>query len=93
MITNILSFLNSNIAEKFEANFRAQNTQNSFSEFIVSKGSTVGAVCKAFTWNKTPEGYHFWDTVEDLWMEFLKKGGEPMPENQEINTEALKLLI
>ena len=87
MKTNILSFLNSNVAKKFEANFRAQKAQYSFSEFIATTGSTIGAVCMAFTWDRTPEGYRFWDTVEDLWMEFLKKGGEPMPENWEAKTD------
>ena len=97
MTTNILSFLNSNIAEKFEANFRTQkatqNAQSSFSEFIASKGSTMDAVRGAFIWSATPEGNEFWRTISYLWMRFLEEGGEPIPENQEINTEALKLLI
>ena len=91
MKTNILSFLNSNIAKKFEANFRAQNTQNSFSEFIVSTGSTDGAVWRAFAWTNTPEGYECWETISDLWMKFLEEGGEPIPENQDIDIEALTL--
>ena len=91
MKTNILSFLNTNIAKKFEANFRTQNTQSSFSEFIVSTGSTTGAVWRAFSWAITPEGYEFWDTVNDLWMKFLEEGGEPIPENQDIDIEALTL--
>ena len=91
MRTNILSFLNSNIAKKFEANFRAQNTQRSFSEFIVSTGSTMNAVWRAFAWTNTPEGYEFWETISDLWMKFLEEGGEPIPENQDIDIEALTL--
>lgn len=91
MRTNILSFLNSNIAKKFEANFRAQNTQCSFSEFIVSTGSTDGAVWRAFAWTNTPEGFEFWNTISDLWMKFLEEGGEPIPENQDIDIEALAL--
>ena len=97
MATNILSFLNSNIAEKFEANFRTQkatqSTQSSFSEFIASKGSTIDAVRGAFIWSATPEGIEFWRTISYLWMRFLVKGGESIPENQDIDIEALKLLI
>ena len=91
MRTNILSFLNTNIAKKFEANFRAQKTQSSFSEFIVSTGSATDAVSRAFVWKTTPEGFEFWDTISDLWMKFLEEGGEPIPENQDINIEALTL--
>lgn len=91
MKTNILSFLNSNIAKKFEANFRTQQAQNSFSEFIVSTGSTTAAVWRAFSWAITPEGYEFWEMISDLWMKFLEEGGEPMPENQNIDIEALIL--
>lgn len=91
MKTNILSFLNTDIAKKFEANFRTQKAQSSFSGFIVSSGSTVGAVCKAFTWNITPEGFEFWNAISDLWLKFLKEGGEPMPENQGIDIETQTL--
>ena len=91
MKTNILSFLNTNIAKKFEANFRAQNAQGSFSEFIVSTGSTDSAVWRAFAWFVTPEGFEFWNTISDLWMKFLEEGGEPIPENQDIDIEALTL--
>ena len=90
MRTNILSFLNSNIAKKFEANFRAQKAQNSFSEFIVSTGSTAGAVWRAFAWAATPEGFEFWNTISELWKKFLEEGGEPMPENQDIEALTLK---
>ena len=97
MKTNILSFLNTDIAKKFEANFRTQkatqNKQSNFSEFVVSTGSTIDAVREAFVWSATPEGNEFWRTISYLWMKFLKEGGEPMPENQDIDIEALKLLI
>ena len=91
MRTNILSFLNSNIAKKFEANFRTQRAQNSFSEFIVSTGSTADAVWRAFSWTTTPEGFEFWSTISDLWKKFLEEGGEPIPEDQDIDKEALTL--
>ena len=93
MRTNILSFLNSNTAKKFEANFRTQQAQNSFSEFIVSTGSTMDAVRGAFIWSATPEGNEFWRTISYLWMRFLVKGGESIPENQDIDIETLKLLV
>lgn len=92
MKTNILSFLNSNIAEKFEANFRAQRT-DSFAKFIVEYGSKEEAVGSAFVWGRTPEGYRFWDAVEDLWKKFLKEGGEPMPENPNIEISVLKCRV
>ena len=91
MKTNILSFLNTDIAKKFEANFRTQKAQNSFSEFIVSTGSTTGAVRRAFAWVLTPEGFEFWNMISDLWKKFLEEGGEPMPEDQDIDIEALAL--
>lgn len=91
MTTNILSFLSGAIAEKFEANFRAQKAQSSFPEFIVSTGSTVSAVWEAFAWNITPEGFEFWKMISDLWIKFLVEGGEPMPENQDIDIETLTL--
>ena len=92
MTTNILSFLSGTIAEKFEANFRAQRT-DSFAKFIVEHGSKEEAVSSAFVWGKTPEGYRFWDAVEDLWIEFLKKGGEPIPENPNPEISILKCRV
>lgn len=89
MTTNILSFLSGTIAEKFEANFRAQHT-DSFAKFITEYGSKEEAVSAAFSWAETPEGYYFWGAVDNLWMKFLKKGGEPIPEDQDIDIEALK---
>lgn len=92
MTANIFSFLNGTIAEKFEANFRAQRT-DSFAKFIVEYGSKEEAVSSAFVWGRTPEGYRFWDAVEDLWKKFLKEGGEPMPENPNIEISVLKCCV
>ena len=91
MKTNILSFLNTDIAKKFEANFRTQKAQDSFSEFIVSTGSTTDAVWRAFAWSLTPEGVEFWNTINNLWKKFLEEGGESIPEDQDIDIEALTL--
>ena len=88
MKTNILSFLNTDIAKKFEANFRARHTI-SFAKFIVEYGSKGVVVSVAFSWVATPEGFEFWNTISELWKKFLKEGGEPMPENQDISIETL----
>lgn len=92
MTTNILSFLSGTIAEKFEANFKAQRT-DSFAKFITEYGSKEEAVSAAFSWAETPEGYYFWGAVDNLWLKFLKKGGEPIPENPNIEISVLKCRV
>ena len=92
MTTNILSFLSGTIAEKFEANFRAQRT-DSFAKFIVEHGSKEEAVSAAFFWAETPESYHFWGAVDNLWLKFLKEGGEPIPENPNPEISILKCRV
>ena len=92
MTANIFSFLSGTIAEKFEANFRAQRT-DSFAKFIVEYGSKEAVVSAAFSWAKTPEGYCFWGAVDNLWKKFLKEGGEPMPENLNIEITVLKYRV
>lgn len=76
MRTNILSFLNKDIAEKFEANFKTQYKTKNFSRFIVEYGSGEEVIGLAFVWSRTPEGFDFWNTVNDLWQKFLKEGRE-----------------
>ena len=92
MTTNILSFLSGTIAEKFEANFRAQRT-DSFAKFIVEQGSKEEAVNAAFFWTETPEGFECWETISDLWMKFLKEGGKPIPENPNPEISILKCRV
>ena len=92
MTANIFSFLSGTIAEKFEANFRAQRT-DSFAKFITEYGSKEEAVSAAFSWAETPEGYYFWGAVDNLWMKFLKKGGEPISENPNIEISVLKCCV
>ena len=92
MTTNILSFLNTNIAEKFEANFRAQRT-DSFAKFIVEHGSKEEAVSAAFFWAETPEGFECWETISELWLKFLKEGGELIPENPNPEISILKCRV
>lgn len=89
MTTNILSFLSGTVAEKFEANFRAQHT-DSFAKFITENGSKEEAFISAFYWGETPEGFEFWEMISDLWMKFLEEGGEPIPENPNIEISVLK---
>lgn len=90
MRTNILSFLNKDIAEKFEANFKTQYKTKNFSRFIVEYGSGEEVISLAFVWSRTPEGFDFWNTVNDLWRKFLKEGREPIPENQDMEILALE---
>lgn len=92
MTANIFSFLSGTIAEKFEANFKAQRT-DSFAKFITEYGSKEEAVSAAFSWAETPEGYYFWGAVDNLWLKFLKKGGEPIPENPNIEISVLKCRV
>lgn len=92
MTANIFSFLSGAIAKKFEANFRAQRT-DSFAKFIVEYGSKEEAVSSAFFWGETPEGSHFWEAVENLWREFLKEGGESIPEIQNTEISVLKCRV
>ena len=92
MTANIFSFLSGTIAEKFEANFRAQRT-DSFAKFITECGSKEEAVSAAFSWSETPEGYYFWGAVDNLWMKFLKEGGEPISENPNIEISVLKCCV
>lgn len=92
MTANIFSFLSGTIAEKFEANFRAQRT-DSFAKFITEYGSKEEAVGAAFSWAETPEGCRFWKAVENLWKKFLKEGGEPIPENLNMEISVLKCCV
>lgn len=92
MTTNILSFLSGTVAEKFEANFRAQRT-DSFAKFITEYDSKEEAVISAFYWGETPEGFEFWEMISDLWMKFLEEGGEPIPENPNIEISVLKCCV
>ena len=92
MTANIFSFLSGTIAEKFEANFRAQRT-DSFAKFITEYGSKEEAVSAAFSWAETPEGYYFWEAVDNLWMKFLKESGEPISENPNIEISVLKCCV
>lgn len=96
MKTNAFSFFNSDVATRFENNFREQRPNNSASvlEFLYILGSDPGTIAYAFTWKDTPEGTEYWKTISLLWKWFLKGEGESLSEDLDINSldaEELKL--
>ena len=96
MKTNAFSFFNSDVATKFENNFREQrpNSSASILEFLYRLGSDPSMIRCAFTWKDTPEGTEYWKTIDILWKRFLKEKGEPLSEDLDItslDTEELEL--
>ena len=96
MKTNAFSFFNSDVATRFETNFREQRLNNSASvlEFLYRLGSDPSMIRCAFTWKDTPEGTGYWKTIDILWKRFLKREGKPLSEDLDINsldTEELRL--
>lgn len=88
MKTNAFSFFNSDVATRFENNFREQRPNNSASvlEFLYRLGSDPSMIRCAFTWKDTPEGTGYWRTIDILWKRFLKRGGKPLSEDLDINS-------
>lgn len=94
METKVFSFFNSDVATRFENNFRKQRPNSSVLEFLSILGSNPGMLTCAFTWEDTPEGTGYWETINILWKRFLKVGGKPLSEDLDINNldvEELKL--
>lgn len=96
MKTKAFSFFNSDVATRFETNFRKQrpNSKASVLEFLSRLGSNPGMLTCAFTWEDTPEGTRYWETINILWKRFLKVGGKPLSEDLDVNNldvEELKL--
>lgn len=96
MKTNAFSFFNSDVATRFENNFREQRPNSSASvlEFLYRLGSDPSMITRAFTWKDTPEGHEYWKTINILWKRFLKGEGESLSEDLDINSlnaEELKL--
>lgn len=96
MKTNAFSFFNSDVATRFENNFREQrpNSSASILEFLYRRGSDPSMITCAFAWKDTPEGTGYWKTISLLWKKFLKGEGEPLSEDLDVNsldTEGLKL--
>lgn len=75
MKTNAFSFFNSDVATRFENNFREQrpNSKASILEFLYRRGSDPSMITCAFAWKDTPEGIEYWKTVSILWKRFLEE--------------------
>lgn len=94
MTTNAFSFFNSDVATRFENNFREQRPNSSVLDFLYRLGSNPGMIACAFTWKDTPEGHKYWKTINILWKRFLKRNGKPLSEDLDVNsldTEELRL--
>lgn len=88
MKTNAFSFFNSDVAARFENNFREQrpNSSASILEFLYRRGSDPRMISCAFTWKDTPEGTEYWRTIDILWKRFLKRNGKPLSEDLDVNS-------
>lgn len=88
METNAFSFFNSDVATRFENNFREQrpNSSASILEFLSRRGSDPSMITSAFAWKDTPEGIEYWRTIDILWKRFLRVGGKPLSEGLDINS-------
>ena len=88
MKTKAFSFFNSDVATRFENNFREQrpNSSASILEFLYRLGSDPSMISCAFTWKDTPEGTEYWKTISILWKRFLKGEGESLSEDLDINS-------
>lgn len=96
METKAFSFFNSDVATRFENNFRELrlNNRGSVLEFLHRLGSDPSMISCAFAWKDTPEGTRYWKTISLLWKRFLKGEGESLSEDLDINSldaEELKL--
>ena len=88
MTTKAFSFFNSDVATRFENNFREQRPNSSASvlEFLYRLGSDPSMISRAFRWKDTPEGTGYWETINILWKRFLKRNGKPLSEDLDINS-------
>lgn len=92
MKTNAFSFFNSDVATRFENNFREQrpNSKASILEFLHRLGSNPGMISCAFIWEDTPEGTGYWRTIDILWKEFLEGKRGPLPEDLDVEEVGLQ---
>lgn len=86
MKTKVFSFFNSDVATRFENNFRKQRPYDSVLDFLSRLGLNPGMLSCAFVWKDTPEGYEYWETIDILWKRFLKRNGKPLSEDLDINS-------
>lgn len=94
METKAFSFFNSDVATRFETNFREQCPDSSVLDFLYGQGSDPSMIACAFIWKDTPEGTKYWKKISILWKRFLKEEGESLSEDLDINsldTEELRL--
>lgn len=91
MKTNAFSFFNSDVATRFENNFREQRSNNSAGvlEFLHRLGSNPDMIAHAFVWEDTPEKHEYWRTIDILWKEFLE--GKRMSLPEDLNVEEVGL--
>ena len=86
MKTNAFSFFNSDVATRFENNFREQRPDDSVLDFLSRLGLNSGMLSWAFDWKDTPEGTEYWRTIDILWERFLKRNGKPLSEDLDVNS-------
>ena len=86
METKTFSFFNSDVATRFETNFRRQRPGISVMGFFSSSGLSPDMIECAFSWKDTPEGTGYWETISILWERFLKRNGKPLSEDLDINS-------
>ena len=86
MKTNAFSFFNSDVAARFENNFREQRPDDSVLDFLSRLGLDSGMLSCAFNWKDTPEGTEYWRTIDILWERFLKRNGKPLSEDLDVNS-------
>lgn len=86
METKVFSFFNSDVATRFETNFRKERPRGSVLEFLYRLGSDPSMIACAFSWKGTPEGHEYWKTVSILWKRFLKRNGKPLSEDLDVNS-------
>ena len=90
METNTLSFFNSDVATRFENNFREQRQDIGVLEFLSSLGSDPYMIGNAFVWKDTPEKYEYWRTIDILWKEFVEGKRGPLPEDLDVEEVGLQ---
>ena len=92
MKTNAFSFFNSDVATRFETNFREQrlNSSASILEFLYRRGSDPSMITCAFAWGDTPEGIGYWKTINILWKEFLEGKRMSLPEDLDVEEVGLQ---
>ena len=86
METKAFSFFNSDVATKFENNFRKLRPGSSVMRFLSSLGLSPDMIESAFSWEDTPEKHEYWRTIDILWKRFLKREGKPLSEDLDINS-------